>query len=277
MASKTARRLAGIAIVLFAGPIAHLNAQQQAYVIGPQDLLTITVWDQEDLGGKFAVETDGTFTFPLIGRVQASGRTLRELETELRNRLMDGFFKNPQVSVAVEQYRSQRVFIIGEVRSPGPYPLTGDMSLIEAIARAGSTLPSASDEALIVRPSNGATSQGPTLPNVDNADVTRIGLKNLQSGGFSQNVVLRDGDTIFVPRAETVYVFGHVKNPGSYVVQKDTTVLQALSLAGGVTDRGATGRIRIVRNENGKEQEVRVKLSDPVRAGDTIIVPERFF
>jgi polysaccharide export outer membrane protein len=277
MASKTARRLAGIAIVLFAGSIAHLNAQQQAYVIGPQDLLTITVWDQEDLGGKFAVETDGTFTFPLIGRVQASGRTLRELETELKNRLMDGFFRNPQVSVAIEQYRSQRVFIVGEVRSPGPYPLTGDMSLIEAIARAGSTLPSASDEALIVRPSNGSTSQGPTLPNVDNAAVTRIDLKNLQSGGFSQNVVLRDGDTIFVPRAETVYVFGHVKNPGSYAVQKDTTVLQALSLAGGVTDRGATGRIRIVRHENGKEQEVRVKLSDSVRAGDTIIVPERFF
>jgi polysaccharide biosynthesis/export protein len=90
-------------------------------------------------------------------------------------------------------------------------------------------------------------------------------------------MALRDGDTIFVPRAESVYVFGQVKNPGAYPIQRDTTVLQALSLAGGVNERGATGRIKIVRIEKGKTIEVRVKLTDIVRAGDTIMVPERFF
>jgi polysaccharide biosynthesis/export protein len=74
-----------------------------------------------------------------------------------------------------------------------------------------------------------------------------------------------------------VYVFGLVKAPGAYPIQRDTTVLQALSLAGGVTERGATGRIKIVRIQNGKTVELRVKLSDTVRAGDTIMVPERFF
>ena len=102
-------------------------------------------------------------------------------------------------------------------------------------------------------------------------------LKQLQSGALGQNFPLRDGDTLFVPRAESVYVFGQVKSPGAYPIQRNTTVLQALSLAGGVTDRGATGRIKIVRVEKGRTVELRVKLTDVVRPGDTIMVPERFF
>ena len=109
------------------------------------------------------------------------------------------------------------------------------------------------------------------------AEVIRADIKALQSGRLSENAALRDGDTIFVPRAELVYVFGHVHSPGAYTLQRGVTVLQALSLAGGVTDRGATGRIRIARVVDGKKNEERVKLDDKVQPGDTIIVPERFF
>ena len=137
------------------------------YVIGPQDVLTIQVFDQADLGGKYTVETDGTFSFPLIGRVTAGGLTLRAFEAELKKQLADGYFRNPQVTVAIEQYRSQRVFVMGEVReSPGPVPLTGGMTLIEALARAGSTLPTASGEVAIVRAPQGA--KGPVLPEPEN-------------------------------------------------------------------------------------------------------------
>lgn len=269
-----------VSLLLLTGSV--MNAAQASqptnYLIGPQDVLLITVFDQEDLGGKYVVDADGTFTFPLVGRVKVGGLTLRQAEAELRRLLMDGFFRNPQISVAVEQYRSQKIHIVGEVRNAGTYPLTGDMTLIEAIARAGSTLPSASGEALVVRSKLGENGgQGPVLPTDENAEVMAVDLKELQSGALSQNVALKDGDTIFVPRAESVYVFGQVRNPGAYPIQKDTTVLQALSLAGGVTERGATGRIRIVRIEKGKQVEVRVRLTDIVRAGDTIIVPERFF
>src|SRR5262245_49718449 len=83
------------------------------YVIGPQDILIITVFEQQDLGGKYVVDADGTFSFPLIGRIKAGGLTLRELEAALKGELANGFFKNPQVSVSVEQYRSQRVFVVG--------------------------------------------------------------------------------------------------------------------------------------------------------------------
>ena len=262
---------------LFLALTIGLSAQSAGdYVIGPQDVLTIQVFDQADLGGKYTVETDGTFSFPLIGRVRAGGLTLRTFEGELKKKLADGYFRNPQVAVAIEQYRSQRVFVMGEVRSPGPVALTGGMTLIEALARAGSTLPSSSGEVAIVRAPQGA--KGPTLPDPDrSADILRASIRDLEAGSMKQNIELHDGDTIFVPRAESAYVFGQVKTPGAFAIQKDTTVLQALALAGGVTENGAMNRIKIVRLVNGEKKEIKVKPTDLVKAGDTIIGPDKFF
>ena len=263
-----------LCLILAALPASAQSAAN--YVIGPQDVLAITVFDQADLSGKYTVESDGTFTFPLIGRVKAAGLTLRGFETELKKLLADGYFKNPQISVAVEQYRSQRIFVMGEVRQPGAVPLTGGMTLIEALARAGSTLPSSSGQVAIVRAPQGA--KGPVTSEAEGgAEIFRASIRDLEAGSLSQNIDLRDGDTIFVPRAETVYVFGQVKNPGAYGIQKETTVLQALSLAGGVNENGAMNRIKIVRIEDGEKKEIKVKLTDIVRPGDTIIVPERYF
>jgi polysaccharide export outer membrane protein len=263
-------------LVLCARP-AITAAQTADYIVGAQDVLTIAIWDQPDLSGKYNVEGDGTFGFPLVGRIKAAGLTLREVEEALKKRLADGYFKHPQLSVTVEQYRSQRIFIVGEVRNPGMYPLSGDMSLIEALAHAGSLNIGASREAVIVRPPSGRAVNGPTLPEQGEAEVVRVDLKQLETGSLDQNVTLRDGDTIFVARAETFFVVGEVRTPGSYQMQKGLTVLQALSLAGGIGDRGSDARIKIVRIVNGKRTELKVKLTDPVQAGDTLVVPERFF
>ena len=255
---------------------------QASYVVGPQDVLIITSYDQPELTGKFTVETDGTFTYPLIGRVRVNGITLRDVETLLKATLVEkGFFVDPQLSVAIELYRSQKIYVVGEVRTPGAYPLSGDMRLVEALALAGSTTPTASGEAVIVHAANEAiVVDAIRLPSSDtdpNA-VIRVDLRELENGDLKQNVPLRSGDTIFVLRAESVYVFGQVKSPGAYPLrQKDTTVLQALSLAGGVTDRGSVGRIQIIRIVDGKKQEIRAELTDFVIPRDTIIVPERFF
>ncbi len=273
------RAIASLVLALFtlASPAAAQTQSAANYVIGAQDVLSITVFDQADLNGKYTVETDGTFTFPLIGRIKAGGLTLREFEAALRGKLADGYFRNPQVSVGVEQYRSQRIFVVGEVRNPGTVPLTGGMTLIEAIARAGSTLPSASGEVVVVRPKQ-PNPRAPVLPGESTgSEVLNASIKDLQSGNLSHNLELRDGDTLFVPRAEYAYVFGQVKSPGSYSIQKDTTVLQALSLAGGVTDNGAMNRIRVVRIAGGQKKEIKVKLTDLVQPGDTLIVPERYF
>jgi polysaccharide export outer membrane protein len=259
-------------------------AQAANYVLGPQDILSITVWDQPDMTGKYTVEGDGTFAFPMVGRIKAGGLKVRDVETAIKKRLADGYIKNPQLSVGVEQYRSQRIFIVGEVRSPGAFPLTGDMTLIEALAHAGSLTGDASQEAVIVRapappradsPAAAAPAPSEQSDGDETAEVLHIDLKKLAAGVLSQNVRLRDGDTIFVARVENIFVLGQVKSPGPHPVQKDTTVLQAISLAGGTTERGSTGRIRLIRTVNGKQVELKAKLGDIVQPGDTIVVLDR--
>lgn len=254
------------------------GAQAQSdYVIGANDVVTITVYDQADLTGKYKVEGDGTLTFPLVGRVKAGGNTLRTLEQELTTRLADGYLRNPQVSASMDEFRSQKIFVMGEVRAPGTYQLSGDMTIIEVLSRAGGVAAGAADEILIVRPTR-TTASGPVTPDEDgDATVLRINVRELQAGALAQNVTLKDGDTIVVPRAQLVYVFGQVRAPGAYAIEKGTTVMQALSLAGGVTDRGSTGRIKIVRTVDEKKKELKVKLTDIVEPGDTLIVAERFF
>jgi polysaccharide export outer membrane protein len=251
--------------------LAGLVQAQSDYTVGPQDVLTVTVFGEAELSGKFTVEQDGTFTFPQIGRIKAGGLTLRALEQELRTRLADGYLKNPQVAVAIDNYRSQRILVMGEVRSPGEYQLTGEMTLLSALARAGSTMPAAGHEVTIVRPKRQPQA------DEDPTEVIKIDLSELQAGNLALNIPLQDGDTINVPKALSIFVTGQVKTPGAYAIDPGTTVLQAISLAGGLTDRGSDSRIRIQRVVEGKQVELSVKLTDTVNPGDTIIVRERFF
>jgi polysaccharide export outer membrane protein len=263
-----------IKLVFFTVLAAPLAAQTD-YQIGAQDELTITVFGETDLSGKYTVEQDGTFTFPLVGRVTAGNVTLRALEQELKKKLADGYLKNPQLTVGVETYRSQRILVLGEVRSPAEYQLTGDMTLLAALARAGGPAPTASHEVVIVRsPRRPAATPG---GGPAESEIIKVDLAELQGGNMALNLPLIDGDTITVPKAQSVFVSGEVKTPGAYAVERGTTVLQLLSLAGGVTDRGADGRVRIMRTVNGKKIEIKAKLSDAVLPGDTIVVPPKFF
>ena len=269
-------------------PVLQPIQQAHDYVVGPQDVLVMTSYDQPELTSTFTIETDGTFTYPHIGRVRVGGLTLRGVETALKTELVDrGLFGDPQIAVAVEHYRSQKVHIVGEVRRPGTYPMMpGGMRLMEALAYAGSMLPGASGEMVIVPGSNtglvleaAITPIAAAVPSTDDPEgVIRVNVRDLEIGDPSQNVPLRRGDTIFVLRAESVYVFGQARNPGAYQLQHaDTTVLQALCLAGGVTDRASTTKIKILRDVHGKMEEIRVALTDFVQPRDTIVVPERFF
>jgi polysaccharide export outer membrane protein len=244
------------------------------YIVGPQDVLTVTVFNEPQLSGQFRVENDGQFNYPFIGSIKASGTTVHDIGALLQQKLGDGYLRNPQITVAVQQFRSQSVFVMGEVRTPGKYTLTGAVTLIEALAQAGSTTPAASHEVLILHPKE--TAKGaPTLPDDGDADVERVSLREIESGKLSQNVAIRDGDTIFVPKAERFYVIGQVRTPGSYILEPNMTVLQAISLAGGVSDRGSNRRIRIIRIVDNKKRELDAKPTDIVLGGDTIVVRQR--
>jgi len=240
------------------------------YVVGPQDVLTVTVFNEPQFSGRFRVENDGQFTYPFLGRVQAGGTTVAEVASRLTTGLANGYLRNPQVNVDVEQFRSQNVFVMGEVRAPGRYTLTGSVTLIEALAQAGSPAPTAGGDILILH--RGKSSDGsPTLPQDTDAETQRVSLRDVQTGKLSANVTIHDGDTIFVPKAERFFVTGYVRSPGAYNFEPDLSVLQAIALAGGLTERGSDRRIRIVRNK----KEFDVKKTDIVQPNDTIIVRQR--
>src|SRR5262249_54808465 len=129
----TTSRLVPIVLLLLLAPVRASLAADADYVIGKQDVIAINVWEQPALSKNYIVDLDGTFTFPMIGRVNAAGMSPQQLEAELRKRLDGRFLKNPQITVSVEQYRSQRVFVIGDVKQSGPLPLSRPLTLVEAL------------------------------------------------------------------------------------------------------------------------------------------------
>jgi polysaccharide export outer membrane protein len=257
----------------------NARAQQNGVpAVAPQDVLTITVWGQPELSGKFSIDADGTLTFPLVGRVKAAGLLPREIEETLQQRLADGYLKDPQLSVTAERSDTQTINVMGEVKQAGSFPAARGMSLIEALARAGSTTEMAGGTILITRPQVRMPSSGAADEAREDApDVVRVNLKALQSGAAGTNLQLRGGETVFVPRAEVVYVIGAVKNPGTYPIREQTTVLQAIAVAGGLTERGSFRSVRIVRPADGSKKQVKVKLDELLQPGDTIVVGERLF
>lgn len=245
------------------------------YVVGPQDVLTVGVFGEADLTKTVTLDADGTFDYPFVGRVKAGGLTARRIGEELTARLKQ-YFVNPQVSVEVVKFRSQRVIVLGYVHAPGQYPLTGNMSVLEVLAAAGSPTSAAASYVTIRRPAG----HSPPLPQQEagGGSTLRLTMKELQSGQLPAGFALRDGDTINVPKADTVTVIGHVKTTGPVILDGDMTVMQVIGLAGGVTEKGALNRVRIHRTIDGRMREVKdVKLSDLVRPGDTIEVPQRYF
>ena len=268
----------GIGIVLAlgllsaaAGAVAEENA---GYLVGPSDVLRVQVWKQPDLSGTFTVAPDGGITLPLVGRVDVRGMTTSRVEDVLARRLSEGFLREPQVTVSVEQHRSQHVFVAGSVMKPGALTLDGPLTLLEALARAGALSERAGRTAMVARPRRGAS--GPA-PFTGESEIIRVDLAALERGDLSSNLVLRDGDTIVVPAAATVHVMGEVARPGEYTVFETTRVAELVSRAGGVTERGSSKRIRVVRMENGQKVESKLALEDTVRPGDIVIVRERLF
>jgi polysaccharide biosynthesis/export protein len=245
------------------------DATTSRYFIGPQDLLKITVLDEPELTNNYRVDSDGFITFPYIGRVLAGGLNPGDLQERIKSMLSPAYIKNPQVRVEIDQYKSQSVMVSGEVRQPGKIPMTGAMTVLEALAAAGSPTPAASSELTIAHPKKPGSDQ-------QDSEIVRVNWKALQLGKGT-DIVLQDGDLLNIAKAQTFFITGQVKNSSSYVLEPGTTVEQAIAMAGGLTERGSDSRIRASRTVNGRRVPVSLSLSDIVQPGDTITVQQRIF
>jgi polysaccharide export outer membrane protein len=254
------------------------SASPATYQVGATDVLGIKVFGEEALSNNYTVDSDGSMTFPLLGRVQVGGMTTREIEEHIIKLLAAGYIRRPQVSVEIVTYRSRSIFVIGEVKSPGRYTINGPQTLLEVIAHAGSTTPAASDTIIVQRYKDGiaAAVAQPALPGDTQAlEVIRVSLSELREGRLTANILLQDSDTIIVPPAERFYVTGYVRQPGSFVLRPGMTVREAIGEAGGIAERGSTRGVKIIRKENGKEVELDADMADLVKPNDTIRVRQR--
>jgi polysaccharide export outer membrane protein len=250
------------------------------YTLGPGDVLRVSVYDNPDLSQEVTIGADGAFSYPLIGRVQAAGLPVRQLESLLAQRFADGYLVSPQVGVTVTQHKSQLVYVMGAVKTPGSYPLQRQTTLLEILSAAGGPTPEAGSEVVLTHATDkhalpSSIGRGSAVTNGQPA--MRVSLEQLMAGGVPQRISLQDGDVIYVPLAAFVYVTGEIQRPGRYRLENDTTIQKAVTLAGGFTKFAATKSMTVQRVINGKRQAFQAGLNDLLQAEDVIVVHPSLF
>ena len=265
------------------------------YRVGGYDVLNILIYEEEDLSrNALQVSADGYITFPLIGQIEVDNLTTAEIGKLIASKLAQGqFLLDAHVSVMVADYKSKRVLVLGTVNNPGSYALQARERVLDALSKAGGisrrtgisgkSSGSAGKKGLIIRTQNPDTPQESKI-------VININLKGLlEDGDQIANLYMQDKDVLFIPAAENFYIIGQIKEPGSFALtDREITLVEAISRAGGFTPIAARNRVRIIRVEKGVEKIITVNVDAITDAGkkiqdviiqpnDVIVVPESFF
>lgn len=249
----------------------------ESYRIKPEDVMRLDVYGEESLKNvQMLVTPDGLISIPFIGEIKAEGMTPAELRDEIAKKLeSEGILINPVVQVAILQIHRPRVRVLGDVYRPGEVEFKDGDRLLDAIASAGSYRETAWLEKTTL------TRRGVERP-------IEIDLRKLLGGDHTQNLELKQGDTIHIPAENyenKIYVLGEVMRPGIYSLKDKTTVLAAISLANGPTPRGALRGTLVVRGDPARPTRVQVNLSRlfdkgditqdiQLQSGDIVLVPE---
>jgi polysaccharide biosynthesis/export protein len=250
------------------------------YVLGPEDVIELKVLQMNELNVTIRISGDGSITLPFLGSVQVSGLTATEVSDKIAKLLGEQFLQNPQVSVFVKEFNSQKVSLIGSVQTPGTYSLNGPRTIIQMLAQAGGVRTDAGKGIFVFRQDQKGQS-------------TRLGILRenlLMKGDPAWNILLRAGDVVNIPPQEQISIslFGAVAQPGVYtlVSGSESTLLKAIARAGGL-QRASKGGVKIKRKDgSGKETVMEVNLDEllsgkkpdiPLQDGDLIIIKESFF
>jgi polysaccharide export outer membrane protein len=273
----------GFLIVFVVGLCGTLMSQQQfvtEYRIGPKDVLELTVIGFEDLNRKVRVSEEGKISLPYLGDVEVQGLTRTELEKKLAQLLAEKYLQNPQVTVVIAEYQSRKVYLIGAVKTPGPYDLLGRLTLLKLISQAGGLAPDAGNEIIIMRQLTEGSKTSLKIP-VDDL---------ILKGDASLDIPLQPDDIVSIPvdKIIQIYVTGQVRNPGVLSVKQSNTptLLRAIAQAGGFSERASKGGVVIKRfDAAGKEHRIQVNVDDIIKGkkkdvelqeNDVVIVPEKW-
>ena len=247
-----------------------LPSEATSYRIGPDDLLDVSVFDVPDLSRTVRVSAGGEISLPLLGSVPVAGQTPQDLEEFLAAELRAHYMKDPQVTVFVKEMESHGVSVFGAVTKPGVYQIRGARSLIEVLSMAGGLADDAGDSVTIVR--GGGVNQTASVEAAVGDPAPQAGLTTevdigglLEGDDAKSNVLVFPGDVVKVASAGTVYVVGEVHRPGGFALHANASisVLQAISLAEGLTSTAARSQARVIRTDpvSGKRTEIALNLT----------------
>lgn len=242
--------------------------EKKESALGPGDTLKIFVFGQPDMTTEVKVSEAGNITFPLLGEIFVDGLTPSETERKIVHLLESkDILRKPQVNIITASLQSQMVSVLGYVRNQGRYPIEGKRRLTEILAMAGGIVPDGADQITLIR-SNG---------NQYVKEVIDI-LEMIRSGDLTRDLNIRSDDLVYVERASRFYIYGEVQRAGVYKLERNMTIMQALSVGGGLTQRGTERGLRIQRrDEGGNLQILTVKSSDLVEPDDVIYIKESLF
>jgi polysaccharide export outer membrane protein len=245
------------------------TAAAAEYRLGSGDVVRINVYQNPDLAIETRVTEAGLISYPLLGSIRVGGLSVTATEKLIADGLRSGnFVKQPQVTLVVTQVRGNQASVLGMVNRPGRYPIeVADMRLTDLLAMAGGTAVNGSDMVVVTGTRDGK----PFRAEVDMPSV-------FATGGTGKDMLINNGDSIWVDRQPLVYIYGEVQRPGPMRVERGMTVMQSLATGGGLTQRGTQKGIRIHRRAaDGKVQVMEPMLDDKVQDGDVVYVRESLF
>jgi len=267
---RTRIRHGGLGTLMIAAVLVSSLAFGESHdVLGEGDMVRITVFENPDLTTEARISEQGAINFPLIGQVVIGGLTPPYAEARIAQRLVSGkFVIKPQVNLTVLTVRSRQVSVLGQVARPGRYPLDDTSNrLSDVLAAAGGISATGDNNVVVMLNRNGRRTR------------TRIDVSSMyRSGDLSQDIRLANGDVVYVERAAQFYVYGEVQRGGAYRLEPDMTVMQAVSIGGGLTPRGTLRGLEIQRRSvEGEVQNIDVRPTDIVQADDVIRVRASLF
>lgn len=239
------------------------------YRLGAGDVVRIVVFQNPDLTLETRVSEAGVISYPLLGSVRVGGQTVTAAEKLIADGLRSGnFVRQPQVTMVVLQVRGNQASVLGQVNRPGRFPLdVADMRLTDLLALAGGVAVGGADRVVV-------TGQRSGKPFRTEIDLPAL----FMPGGSAQDIVVQNGDTVWVDRQPLVYIYGEVQRPGPMRLERDMTLLQALATGGGLTARGTERGIRVHRRTaEGGTEVVTPSMTDKMRDGDVVFVRESLF
>jgi polysaccharide biosynthesis/export protein len=277
MSSLHFRAIAAALFVALAAPLKVLAQSAPAsravaaaeYRLALGDTVRITVFQNPDLSLETRITEAGSISYPLLGSVGMAGLTIAEAEQRLVRGLRDGnFVKQPQVSISVVTVRGNQVSMLGQVGRPGRYPLeTGEVRLTDMLATAGGVAAGGGDIVVVVGTRKGQ-------PFRFEIDLPTVFSPNKRAA----DVLLENGDVVWVDRSPQIYMYGEVQRPGALRLERNMTVMQALATAGGLTQRGTMRGLRVSRKDaEGRTREIEPQMTDILRADDVVYVRESVF